>query len=206
MYYRFYHSPIRARSPIARELGKHNTQPASSWIARKFDVIKKHYLHEDNDHYNTRLLKFYRHQHVIQELLEAGLTNIDIRKRECRSLIHYLHPYEHVKGAIRGHLPIGGAGLLVATNLRVIFIRQMPFFTNLDEVSYDVVSSVTCNQVGNLYASVTLRTRSGDYELNFVNRQTALKFADFIENMSLDRAVMKEQVTQQLESFHLTHA
>lgn len=205
MYYRFYHPSIRMNNSVARGSNTSDTRPTLNWLAKKIDYVKKHFFHEDDDHYNTRLLKFYRHQHTVQELLEAGLTNFDIHKRECRHLINYLHPYEHVKSAIRGHLPLGGSGLLVATNLRVIFLRQMPLFTNLDEVSYDVVSSVTCNQVGNLYASVTLHTRSGNYELNFVNLQAAQRFVDFIEKISLDRAVMKEQVARQFDSFSLTH-
>lgn len=175
--------------------------PLLSTLSISLDDIKQRYVQQSEGWYHNKLLRYYKNQHIIQEMREAGLTTFDLRRRECRHIARYLHRYEHIKAAVRGKLPNDGWGLLVATNLRIIFLHRVPpLFTNMDEVSYDLVSGVSYNQVGNLYASVTLHTRTKDYDLHFVNLDAGVKFAGFIEKMSVDREIMKTEVAEQLQT------
>lgn len=197
MNYRLY--PL-SRGMDAKDLYGETPQknPIAAKLSASLNTLKRHHIQNSEQRFDKRLLRYYKNQHILHELEDTGLTNFDLHRRESKHIIRYLHPYEHVKAAVRGKLPDGGWALIVATNLRVIFLHDIPLFSNMEEISYDLVSGVTCNQIGNFYASITLSTRSHDYELSFVSLSAARKFVDFLEKMAVDRETVKEQIASQM--------
>jgi PH (Pleckstrin Homology) domain-containing protein len=201
MNYRLY--PL-TRNPDIKDLyiETPHMNPLVAKLSSSLEAIKHRRTEQSEQRYDNRLLRFYKNQHTLHELQDAGLTNFDLHRRESRHIVGYLHGYEHIKAAVRGKLADDGWSLLVATNLRIIYLHQIPLFSHMDEISYDLVSGVTCNQVGNWYGSLTLHTRTKDYELNFVSIVAANKFANFVERMAIDRDVMKDDLAKQMKHIH----
>lgn len=110
-------------------------------------------------------------------------------KFAVKHLPKFLHPDEHVKGAVYGRHGEGGLlgleeGLLVATDHRILFIDYKPLYTNVAELTYDVVSGVRQVSSG-FFAGLTLHTRIGDFALRYVNARCAAKFVSYIEQRRL---------------------
>lgn len=131
-------------------------------------------------------------EYVKSELVAAGISQFSMRRFTSSYLHHVIHPDEHIKAAMFGRRKgePGGIfgfeeGLLVATDRRVVYIIHRPGYTKMDEISYDVVSGVELSVAG-LYASVTLFTKLTNYTLSFARPKSARKFADFIEERTLD--------------------
>jgi hypothetical protein len=120
------------------------------------------------------------------ELGEHGISPHGLRRAESRYLPTIIHEDEHIKAAILGRV-FRGAALLAVTNMRVIFFDRIPLFTNFDELPYGSVMGVSHSAVG-LFASVTLRTRMGDYILRYVNKAAARAFVRCIEEVCINGA------------------
>src|SRR5690606_17795819 len=95
-------------------------------------------------------------ERVQRELSDVGLGS-DLRHAECNYLVDLLHTDEHIGGAVYGRSEAGKV-LLVATDKRVLFLDNKLFYAAKDEISYDVVSGVSCSQ-GPLKCGLTLHTR-----------------------------------------------
>lgn len=127
-------------------------------------------------------------QQVRQELREAGLNRLDMLTIESHYIHHLIHPNEHIQAAVSGRSNLGALpALIIATNLRVIYLHRIPLFMTMDEISYDLVTGISYNKIGPWFAAVTLHTRNGDYELTFVNLRAANKFVEIMEQSSIDR-------------------
>ncbi|MEK9196089.1 MAG: pyridoxamine 5'-phosphate oxidase family protein, partial [Patescibacteria group bacterium] len=83
--------------------------------------------------------------------------------------------------------------MLVATDRRVLYFQSKPFYSNTDEVTYDVVSGVK-NSDAVLFSSVTLHTRVRDYTINYANVRCARKFVKYIEGRRIKRDISKYAV------------
>ncbi len=119
------------------------------------------------------------------ELAAAGVTPYGLRKMSSRHLPEVIHKDEHIMAAVYGQSGSGSA-LIVATEKRVIYIDKKPFFSNVDELSFDIVSGVKIGTAGP-FCALTLHTRLGDYELRFVNRACAKRFVSYIESRRIEQ-------------------
>lgn len=118
------------------------------------------------------------------ELIKAGVTAYGLLKMESRYLPKIIHENETIEAVAYGRFREGSA-MLIATSLRIIFLDRKPFFTTMDELTYEMVAGVAVNNQA-LFSSVTLHTRVKDFTLNFVNPKVANKFSNFIEKRRVD--------------------
>lgn len=123
---------------------------------------------------------------IKEELHQAGVTTLGRYRFSGMYLPEVIHEDEHIEAAIFGrHKELQGffgavEGMLVATDKRVIFIDHRPGYTTMDEFTYDVISGVNITKA--IYnASVTLYTKVSNYRLSYVGKQSAKKFANYIE-------------------------
>jgi uncharacterized protein YhbP (UPF0306 family) len=125
---------------------------------------------------------------IKKELRYSGVTRYGLLKTESRYLPKIIHEDEPIKAAVYG-LAGQSSAMLVATDRRVIFLDRKPFFTTMDEVSYEIVAGVQYSFAGR-YATLTLFTRVKNYCLRYSNKYCAEKFADFIETKRLDTTML----------------
>lgn len=129
-------------------------------------------------------------QQVQMQLRKLGVSSYALIHKECRYLPTLLHQNEEIGGVLYGHYR-GGFAMLVATDRRIIFLDNKPMFVNEDEISYNVVSGVSHNQVG-FAATVTLHTRIKDYSLRTYNTKCALGFVEYIEKRCLENKDLRK--------------
>lgn len=116
---------------------------------------------------------------IYKELRKAGLIGYSLLSMETRYLPSIIHQDEHIEAVVYGFYKDGTA-MLVATNLRIMFLDRKPLYTIMDELTYEMVAGVAIsNQL--LFASVTLHTRVKDFVINYVKPSVANKFAHYIE-------------------------
>jgi len=135
--------------------------------------------------FDKRMRASLRTSLIRQYLRGVGLNGFDLLKPETFYIAKLLHKDEVIEGAIVGHLDEGGSAMIIVTDLRVIYLNQIPLFTKMDEVGYGIVTGVTSN--GNRWdKTVTLHTGIGDFSLHGVNPIAAKKFVDAIERVAID--------------------
>jgi general stress protein 26 len=125
--------------------------------------------------------------HIVRikaELKAAGVTRYGLAKLESKYLPSIIHENESIKAVVYGKMDYLSA-MLVATNLRVIYINKQPFVTSMDEITYEVISGINFSKAG-LFASVTLHTRLGDFNLRNVNVKSAQIFVKYIESRRIE--------------------
>jgi len=127
---------------------------------------------------------------IARELKEVGLTRFGKMKFAVRYLPNIIHEDEHIGGIVYGRYRTGPGllslieGMLIATDKRVVFLDHKPGYTNIDEVTYDVVSGVEMSSVAFMYA-VKLHTKVKDYSIRFANAKCAKVFAAYVEGRRL---------------------
>jgi general stress protein 26 len=122
---------------------------------------------------------------IYTELVDSGISKYSLRKNEVKYLPNVIHEDEHILASINGRADVGSV-MLVATDKRVIFLDCKPFYTTVDELTYDIVSGVYLHTQG-LFSNVILHTRIGDYNLKFVkNIKQAKRFIEAIEQKRLE--------------------
>lgn len=131
------------------------------------------------------------HQEIInKELAAAGVTWFGMKKFAIRYLPKIVHNDEHIMGIVYGRYrdKSGSSnwneGMLIATDLRIVFLDHKPGYTNTDELTYDVVSGITTTTA--LFSAVTLHTRLGDYKIRFANTKCASIFTRYVEIRRLE--------------------
>lgn len=135
-------------------------------------------------------LEVTREQRLRHELKKAGVTRYGMRKFAMHYLPKLIHGEEHIGGVVYGRYTDKQSGnkwnegLLIATNLRIIFLDHKPGFTATDEISYRAISGV--NLTTAVFSAVTLHTRLGDYQIRFVNTKCADIFVHFVEGRQLE--------------------
>lgn len=125
-------------------------------------------------------------QRIKDELIAAGFSRYALLKAESRRLPTVIHEDEHIMAAVYGRIQNGSA-MLVATNLRVIYLDVKPLFKIMDEISYEVVSGITHDQQAG-FGHIVLHSRIGDYAIRYANPTCASRFADYIERARIDIA------------------
>lgn len=118
-------------------------------------------------------------QRVKDELAKAGMTSYGQHKLASRYLPSIIDNDEHIEAVVYGHAGVGLA-MLIATNLRILYVEKRPLFTSTDELSYEVVVGIRHIKAG-LFPAVELHTRMGNYTLTYVNPKCASNFTKYIE-------------------------
>lgn len=132
-------------------------------------------------------------QRINKELKAVGVTWYGMLKFAIRYMPKIIHEDEHIKGVVYGRYrdKSGGSnwneGMLIATDLRVIFLDHKPGFTKIDEITYDVVSGISITTA--IFSAVTLRTRLGDYMIRFANERCAEIFVEYVEERRLEKSI-----------------
>lgn len=130
-------------------------------------------------------------ERVKSELKRSGVSSIALLRFTGRYLPKVIHENEHIKAAVFGrHKESEGLfgfaeGMLVATDIRIIYLDHRPGYTTMDEISYDVVSGVNVSTIG-LHSSLTLFTKIANYTVSFAKLVCVRKFADYIEKQRID--------------------
>ena len=130
-------------------------------------------------------------QRIHNELIAAGVTSYGMKKFAVDYLPKIIHEAEHVMAVVYGRyrdksgVSNWNEGFLIATDLRIIFLDHKPGFTTTDELNYDIVSSI--NLTTAIFSAVTLRTRTGDYKIRFVNTKCADIFVNYVEGRRLEK-------------------
>ncbi len=120
------------------------------------------------------------------ELVAAGVSPYGLKKFSVRYLPTVINQDEHLKAIIYGRYGDESgtlnlnAGLLAATDKRVIFLDHKPGYTHMEELRYDEIRSV--NQTTAVFSAVTLNTIVKIYTLRFVNKACAAQFAQYIHS------------------------
>ncbi len=122
---------------------------------------------------------------IKKEMRQAGVTPYGSIKMASRYLPEVIHFDESIKGIVYGQSSAGSV-MFVATDKRLLIIDKKPFFTNIDELNYEVLSGVRINS-GGIFVGVTVHTKIGDFSLNFVNRKCANKFVSYIERTRIEQ-------------------
>lgn len=122
---------------------------------------------------------------IRKELEAVGMNKYGLLKTETRHLPSIIHEDEHIGAAIYGRAEGTGA-MLVATDMRLLYLDHKLFFKKTEEISYFVLSGVSYNKQGD-YAAVTVHTKLGDFTLRYVSVRTANHFVHFVENIQLER-------------------
>lgn len=119
-------------------------------------------------------------QEVKDQLRDCGATKYQLTKPEVRELPKVLFKNETIKSFVIGFYE-GGYGMLVATDMRIIFLDVMPFGRmKTDDIPYTMVSSTEL-ALGLMLGSVMLYTRPKNYRLWWVKKDNAQDFNDYIE-------------------------
>lgn len=132
-----------------------------------------------------KLLKGTKQAAIRRQLRELGLNWLDMLRPETFYIGKVLHDDEKLLGAACGQAEEGGSALLVVTDLRIIYLNQIPLFTNMDEVRYDAVDAVS-SEIGRLDATVSLHTGLRNFTLHGVNVNAATRFVESVERVSID--------------------
>ncbi len=121
---------------------------------------------------------------VTEDLKRLGATHIELMSSESSYLPKIIHHKEIIGGIAYGHHEVGYC-MLVATNRRVIFLDKKPFFANVDDITYDVVSGVSFGTAG-FGSTLTLHTRIKDIKLMTMNDNSAKIFVDYVQLRCLE--------------------
>lgn len=130
-------------------------------------------------------------KHIHDELISAGITKYGLNKLATKELPKILHDEEHIRGIVYGKISTGFTAMLVATDLRIIYIDRRLMYMTTDELTYDVVSGVKNTKSGP-FCSVVLHTKVSDYTLRYVNSKCARIFTKYIEQRRLEKGTYNE--------------
>ena len=114
------------------------------------------------------------------ELAAVGATKSQLKQREVLELPKVLFENEVAKAFIIGFYD-GGYGMMVATNLRLLFVDVMPFGRVIvDDIPYNMVGTTEL-QLGILFGSITVFARSNTYRFWWLKKDNASDFNEYVE-------------------------
>ncbi len=137
-------------------------------------------------------------QRVREELLRAGVTLYGLSKSESQALHDHIGDDEHILGVIYGQFEATSA-MMVATDLRMLFIDIRAMHNIIEETSYDSFGDLNVDE-GIAFSRVTLRTKPREYVFRMVNRKCARNFINVIEEMAVDQ---NSEQSMKLRSPHI---
>lgn len=155
-------------------------------MARAPGLVDRQMLIAAGRHSNVQTDQHLSHrERVAQELLAAGLNKMQLSHAECNYLPEIIHPHEHIGGAIYGYSDKGWI-LMVATDRRAIILDNKLFYVSKDDITYDIVGGVSSGQ-SVWGAEVTLHSNVDNFTIRTLNRRSAKRFVDYIEQRTLER-------------------
>lgn len=128
---------------------------------------------------------------IKEELRKSGISSFGLLRFTARYLPRIIHKDEHIQAAVFGrHKESEGLfgyaeGILIATDMRVIYLDHRPGYTTMDEIAYDVISGVNISHAG-IYTSLKLFTKIANYTISFAKLSCVKRFADYIEMQRID--------------------
>lgn len=155
-----------------------------TYVTRATQLSHQLALSQSNGHSPAHENREHIHDRVNAELQKLGMPTWGLWRLDVRYLHSLIHENEHILAAAYGK-SADGAGLLVATNLRVIYVDKKPLYVKADELTYDIIGGVSYGDVG-VQATVTLHSRIGDFKLRTFNLHLAQGFRDYIEERCLE--------------------
>lgn len=81
------------------------------------------------------------HAHVLSQLTELGIKFRFFGRAEVKELANIIGSEEQIRHCVSGSYQ-GGRALLVATNRRILLVDKRPFFLNLEDIRYEMISDV----------------------------------------------------------------
>lgn len=114
------------------------------------------------------------------ELVSLGATRTQLSIPEVKELTKVLFENENIKAYVIGFYE-GGYGMLVCTNLRLVFVDVMPFGRlKVDDIPYSSIASVEM-QLGIFFGSVTVFTRPNNYKFWWLKKDNVCDFNEYVE-------------------------
>lgn len=130
---------------------------------------------------------------VLEELKQVGVTRSGLRRFTSRYVPDVVHENEHIHGAVYGRFKEQDVvlewveAMLIATDRRIIFLCHRPGYTDMDELTYDMVAGIK-HTTAWPFAAITLHSRIGDFTIRFANRRAAQTFVHYLEVRQIERA------------------
>lgn len=121
---------------------------------------------------------------IKSQLIALGMSRWGLLKSETRALYDILHPHENIGGVVFGHSEVGSI-MLIASDIRVIYLDTKPFFKKTEDISYDVVAGITLEWIG-MRGTIILHTRLGDFRVRTVNHKAADIFKKYVETRCIE--------------------
>lgn len=154
------------------------------YLVPKPDYAGRRFISTKSQLDASRKLEPSHRQRIIQELKNLGVSKLALATTESHYLPSIIHENEHIGGVAYGYHPDGFA-MLIATDLRVIFLDKKPLFSKEEELTYDVISGVSYGHVA-FSSTITLHTRVRDYPIQTFNDTSARIFVEYIESRCLE--------------------
>lgn len=133
-----------------------------------------------------------KHQlRVEYELRKAGVSRFAINRYSQRNLYPIVQRDEHIAAVAYGRyrenesLPPWDEGMLVATDLRLLFLDHKPSYLRMEDIPYDSVAGVETTKAGPS-GSVTLFSRGTVHELLYVPNRCREQFVHYLEARRLE--------------------
>jgi hypothetical protein len=142
------------------------------------------------------------HRRRIQQELQAlGAVKYNMWLPETHALPRIIRPDEQLHGVVYGRYKqkgrygqeantlSSGRGMLVVTDVRVLFIDKKPLFLRCDEIPREIISGVTYAKVG-FAGTVAMHTRAGDFTIRTFNDRCAKLFVESLEAICFEQKNM----------------
>lgn len=161
------------------------TLPTSNYLLRNLSMFRSRNTPIRKVEPMSKYSTLSEHQkRVLEDMKRLGATRIELYSSEASYLHKVIHHEEQIGGISFGHNEVGYS-MLIATNRRVIFLDKKPFFANVDDISYDVVSGVSLGHAGP-GSTLVLHTRIRDIKLMTMNDKSAEIFVDYVQMRCLE--------------------
>ena len=148
---------------------------------------------------------------VTKELIQSQLRALGMQfklfgRTEVQQLHNIILPGETILHCVYGYY-VGGSGLLVATDKRLLLIDQRPLYLHLEELTYDRIHE---SRIGRKLMQSVLFIRSGSKRLRFRTMSDARmkRLFRFVENKlaEVDRDIRDSNaVVRQVNNGYVQH-
>lgn len=141
------------------------------------------------------------HKNVEQQLERAGAKLHFLAKPEVRELASVLVPGEIITSATTGFYN-GGFALLCATDHRVLLVDKKPWFLNLEDIRYDMITEVDYNyRIMN--ATVHIHTVTKALEFKSWNQAKLRKLTGIVQEHLMKLRMVVQQAQQAQQQQHM---
>lgn len=118
------------------------------------------------------------------ELARLGVSRFQLSQPEIHELTRVLFDDESIKAFVMG-IYDGGYGMLVATNLRLLFVDVMAFGrVIIDDIPYTSINAIEL-RLGIFFGTVSVLARSRNYKFWWLNKDQSDDFNDYVERQML---------------------